>query len=36
MGFFFFGKETWSLKILANGKDEDIEETLLKQRVGLK
>jgi len=27
MGFFFFAKETQSLKILANGKDKDIEET---------
>ena len=35
-GFFFFAKETQSLKILANGKDKDIEETSLKQRVSLK
>jgi len=36
MGFFFFAKETHSLKILANRKDKDIEETSLKQRVSLK
>jgi len=36
MGFFFFAEERQSLKILANGKDKDIEETSLKQRVSLK
>jgi len=36
MGFFFFAEETQSLEILANRKDEDIEERSLKQRVSLK
>jgi len=36
MGFCFFAKERQSLKILANGKDKDIEETSLKQSISLK
>jgi len=35
-GFCFFAKKTHSFKIFTNGKDEDIEETSLKQRVSLK
>jgi hypothetical protein len=31
MGFFFFAEERQSLKILANGKDKDIEETSLSR-----
>jgi hypothetical protein len=36
MGFCFFAKKTQSFKILTNGKDEDIEETSLKQSISLK
>ncbi len=36
MGFFSFAKETQSLKILANSKGKDIEETSLKQSISLK